>query len=239
MHGSIIIIIIVCKVTFHCHNLCCAICNLLSTLIPYSGYNLRGAIFANHQISHLAVIFAIIKFANHRKYRVTFCVNLLSYYVWTYSHIVQGCLVWTYEHIGAACSVRSIVVVSNFQCSHACSVVHLQRVWPLWYIVTLTSVWRLWRCIAWCLLYRIHGELSSFWAAGHSCSAGEWLVCKCKRCRCINVVGVLMYQTVHSRFPTAFCRLGCPRGRSIFCLSVPERPSSQASHNIIQVDFLV
>ena len=49
--------------------------------------------------------------------------NLLSYYVWTYSHIVQGCLVWTYEHIGAACSVRSIVVVSHFQCSHACSVV--------------------------------------------------------------------------------------------------------------------
>ena len=49
--------------------------------------------------------------------------NLLSYYVWTYSHIVQGCLVWTYEHIGTACSVRGIVVVSNFQCSHACSVV--------------------------------------------------------------------------------------------------------------------
>ena len=42
--------------------------------IPYSGYNLRGAIFANHQISHLAVIFAIIKFANHCMYRVTFCV---------------------------------------------------------------------------------------------------------------------------------------------------------------------
>ena len=38
------------------------------------GYNLRGAIFANHQISHLAVIFAIIKFANHCMYRVTFCV---------------------------------------------------------------------------------------------------------------------------------------------------------------------
>ena len=34
-------------------------------LIPYSGYNLRGAISANHQISHLEVIFAIIEFANH------------------------------------------------------------------------------------------------------------------------------------------------------------------------------
>ena len=33
--------------------------------IPYSGYNLLGAISANHQISHLEVIFAIIKFANH------------------------------------------------------------------------------------------------------------------------------------------------------------------------------
>ena len=42
--------------------------------IPYSGYSLRGAIFANHQIFHLAVIFAIIKFANHCMYRVTFCV---------------------------------------------------------------------------------------------------------------------------------------------------------------------
>ena len=40
--------------------------------IPYSGYNLRGAIFAIHQISHLAVIFAIIKFANHCMYRITF-----------------------------------------------------------------------------------------------------------------------------------------------------------------------
>ena len=34
-------------------------------LIPYSGYNLRGAISVNHQISHLEVIFAIIKFANY------------------------------------------------------------------------------------------------------------------------------------------------------------------------------
>ena len=33
--------------------------------IPYSGYNLRGAISASHQISHLEVIFVIIKFANH------------------------------------------------------------------------------------------------------------------------------------------------------------------------------
>ena len=33
--------------------------------IPYSGYNLRGTIFANHQISHLEVMFAIIKFANY------------------------------------------------------------------------------------------------------------------------------------------------------------------------------
>ena len=35
------------------------------TIIPYSRYNLRGAISANHQISHLKVIFTIIKFANH------------------------------------------------------------------------------------------------------------------------------------------------------------------------------
>ena len=42
--------------------------------LPYSWYNLRGAIFANHQISHLAVIFAIVKFANHFMYRVTFRV---------------------------------------------------------------------------------------------------------------------------------------------------------------------
>ena len=34
-------------------------------VVPYSGYNLRGTISANHQISHLEVIFAIIKFANH------------------------------------------------------------------------------------------------------------------------------------------------------------------------------
>ena len=33
--------------------------------VPYSGYNLRGAISANHQISHLEVTFAITKFANH------------------------------------------------------------------------------------------------------------------------------------------------------------------------------
>ena len=37
----------------------------LCARVPYSGYNLRGAISANHQISHLEVIFAIIKFANH------------------------------------------------------------------------------------------------------------------------------------------------------------------------------
>ena len=34
-------------------------------IIPYSGYNLQGVISANHQISYLEVIFAIIKFANH------------------------------------------------------------------------------------------------------------------------------------------------------------------------------
>ena len=42
--------------------------------IPYSGYNLRGAISANHQISYLEVIFAIIKFANHSMCRITFCM---------------------------------------------------------------------------------------------------------------------------------------------------------------------
>ena len=34
-------------------------------VLPYSGYNLRGAISANHQIFHLEVIFAIVKFTNH------------------------------------------------------------------------------------------------------------------------------------------------------------------------------
>ena len=34
-------------------------------ILPYSGYNLRGAISANHQISLLEVIFAIAKFASH------------------------------------------------------------------------------------------------------------------------------------------------------------------------------
>ena len=31
----------------------------------YNGYNLRGAISANHQISLLEVIIAIVKFPNH------------------------------------------------------------------------------------------------------------------------------------------------------------------------------
>ena len=38
--------------------------NSLQGLVPYSGYNLRGAISANHQISYLEVIFASIKFVN-------------------------------------------------------------------------------------------------------------------------------------------------------------------------------
>ena len=38
---------------------------LKKNILPYSGYKLRGAISANHQISHLEVIFAIVKFANH------------------------------------------------------------------------------------------------------------------------------------------------------------------------------
>ena len=44
--------------------------------ILYSGYNLRSTIFANHQISRLrlAIIFAIIKFADHCMYRITFCM---------------------------------------------------------------------------------------------------------------------------------------------------------------------
>ena len=33
--------------------------------VPYSRCNFRGTISANHQISHLEVIFAIVKFANH------------------------------------------------------------------------------------------------------------------------------------------------------------------------------
>ena len=44
------------------------------TMIPYSRYNLRDAIFVNYQISHLAVIFAIVKSANYCMYRFTFCV---------------------------------------------------------------------------------------------------------------------------------------------------------------------
>ena len=41
------------------------IANSVDNCIPYSGYNLRGAISANHQVSLLEVIFAIVKFANH------------------------------------------------------------------------------------------------------------------------------------------------------------------------------
>ena len=50
-------------------------------LLSYSGYNLRGTFFANHQISHLAVIFAIIKFANHCMYP--------SRFVWPEQHMGQ------------------------------------------------------------------------------------------------------------------------------------------------------
>ena len=50
----------------------------ISVKLPYSGYNLRGAIFANHQISHLAVIFAIIKLANHCMYRVMFLCGQIN-----------------------------------------------------------------------------------------------------------------------------------------------------------------
>ena len=45
-----------------------------SIYLLYSGYNLQGTIFANHQIYHLPVIFAIIKFANHCMYRISFCM---------------------------------------------------------------------------------------------------------------------------------------------------------------------
>ena len=38
---------------------------LLSICVSNGGYNLRGAISADHQLSHLEVIFAIIKFAKH------------------------------------------------------------------------------------------------------------------------------------------------------------------------------
>ena len=37
--------------------------------------NLRGTIFANHQISHLAVIFAVVKFVNH-------CMHIVLRFVW-------------------------------------------------------------------------------------------------------------------------------------------------------------
>ena len=59
--------------SFLCPYLCETYSNYITTYIatyiPYSGYNLQGAIFANHQISHLAVIFAIVKVANHYMYR--------------------------------------------------------------------------------------------------------------------------------------------------------------------------
>ena len=35
--------------------------DMIYNIILYGRYNLRGLIFRNHQISHLAVIFAIIK----------------------------------------------------------------------------------------------------------------------------------------------------------------------------------
>ena len=41
--------------------------HVLLVTIPYSGCSLRGAISANLQLSHLEVIFAIIKLANHGK----------------------------------------------------------------------------------------------------------------------------------------------------------------------------
>ena len=37
----------------------------VDSLLPCSGYNLRGTISANHQISRLEVIFTIVKFVNH------------------------------------------------------------------------------------------------------------------------------------------------------------------------------
>ena len=37
----------------------------VNSLLPYSGYNLRGTISVNHQISRLEVIFTIVKFVNH------------------------------------------------------------------------------------------------------------------------------------------------------------------------------
>ena len=60
--------------------------------VPYSGYNLRGTIFANHQISHLAVIFGIVKFANHCMYCITFCVCYLNiiYHVATRVHACKN-----------------------------------------------------------------------------------------------------------------------------------------------------
>ena len=43
----------------------CALQSIVIINLPYSGYNLQGAISANHQISLLEVIFAIVKFAKH------------------------------------------------------------------------------------------------------------------------------------------------------------------------------
>ena len=55
--------------------------------LPYSGYNLRGAISANHQISHLEVIFASIKFANHGVARSIYASSAYQYF--DYKHRVQ------------------------------------------------------------------------------------------------------------------------------------------------------
>ena len=46
--------------------------------LPYSRYNLQGTISANHQISLLEVIFAIVKFANHSMPDQFTCLSLID-----------------------------------------------------------------------------------------------------------------------------------------------------------------
>ena len=72
----------------------CAYCFIGSCplLILYSRYNLQGAIFMNHQISHLA-IFAILKFANHSTCCFTFCIArfIVSWKLkWIHSQLIMN-----------------------------------------------------------------------------------------------------------------------------------------------------
>ena len=65
--------------------------------IPYSGYNLRGAISANHQISHPVVIFTIVKFANHSMVFMARIIYAPAAY-WRLQHMSWN-LKWIYSQL--------------------------------------------------------------------------------------------------------------------------------------------